>query len=68
MDHAVRSEVRNDAAPLRLDGCKARETVKGLSMRIVRAWDPTNDVFPCRMDVLYGTATYYGELACRLTN
>ncbi len=46
----------------------AREMVKGLSMRIARVWDPTNDVFPCRMDILWGSATYYSELACRLTN
>lgn len=47
---------------------KARETYKNLSMRIVRAWDVNNDVFPCRMDILWGTATYYPELAVRLTN
>lgn len=47
---------------------KARETYKNVSMRVVRAWDVNNDVFPCRIDLLYGTATYYPELACRLTN
>ncbi len=47
---------------------RARENVKGISMRIVRAWDVNNDVFPTRMDILYGTATYYQELATRLTN
>ncbi len=47
---------------------KARETYKNISMRIVRAWDINNDVFPARIDILYGTATYYAELACRLTN
>lgn len=47
---------------------KAREMYKNISMRIVRAWDINNDVFPCRIDILYGTATYYPELACRLTN
>ncbi len=47
---------------------KARETYKNISMRIVRAWDINNDVFPCRVDLLYGVATYYPELACRLTN
>jgi len=46
----------------------AREMYKNISMRIIRAYDVTNDVFPCRTDILYGTATYYGELACRLTN
>ena len=28
VDHAVRPEARNGAAPLRLDGCKVRDTVK----------------------------------------
>ena len=47
---------------------KAREMYKNISMRIVRAWDINNDVFPTRIDILWGTATYYQELACRLTN
>ena len=47
---------------------KAREMYKNLSMRIVRAWDITNDVFPARIDILWGTATFYPELSCRLTN
>ncbi|MGH6737586.1 MAG: P22 phage major capsid protein family protein [Bradyrhizobium sp.] len=47
---------------------KAREMYKNVSMRIVRQYDINNDVTPCRIDVLYGTATYYPELACRLTN
>jgi hypothetical protein len=46
----------------------ARETYKNISLRVVRAYDINNDVFPCRIDVLYGTATFYPELACRLTN
>lgn len=46
----------------------AREMYKNISMRIIRAYDINNDVFPCRTDILYGTATYYPELACRLTN
>lgn len=47
---------------------KARETFKNISMRIIRAYDINNDVFPCRMDILYGTTTYYPEMGCRLTN
>ncbi len=47
---------------------KARETYKGVSMRIVRAYDVNSDVTPCRVDILYGTATYYPELGVRLTN
>lgn len=45
----------------------ARETYKNISMRVIRAYDINNDVFPCRMDVLYGTATFYPELGVRLT-
>lgn len=46
----------------------ARDMYKGISMRIVRAYDINNDVLPCRIDILYGTATFYPELACRLSN
>lgn len=47
---------------------RSREMWKGISMRVVRAWDINNDVFPCRVDVLYGSAPYYDDLAVRLTN
>jgi hypothetical protein len=47
---------------------KARETFKNISMRIIRAYDINNDVFPTRIDILYGTTTFYPELGCRLTN
>jgi hypothetical protein len=46
----------------------AREMWKGLSMRVWRQADIFNDVAPCRIDLLYGTATYYSELGVRLTN
>ena len=46
---------------------KAREMYKGISMRIVRAFDINNDVFPTRIDILYGTTTFYPELGVRLT-
>lgn len=46
----------------------ARETYKGVSMRIIRAYDINNDVFPARMDILYGTAVYYAEMGVRLTS
>ena len=46
----------------------ARETYKDISIRVIRAYDVNNDVFPCRMDVLYGSTTFYPELGCRLTN
>ncbi len=46
----------------------AREAYRNISMRIVRAFDIFNDVTPCRIDVLFGTSTFYPELGCRLTN
>lgn len=47
---------------------KAQETVRNISMRIIRAFDINNDVMPCRVDVLYGVSAYYPELAVRLSN
>lgn len=44
----------------------ARETYRNISMRVIRAYDINNDVFPTRVDILYGTTVYYDELACRL--
>ncbi len=46
----------------------ARQMWKGISLRIVRQYDINNDVLPCRIDLLYGTATFYAELGVRLTN
>jgi hypothetical protein len=46
----------------------AREMYRNISMRIIRFYDGINDIFPCRVDVLYGTASFYPELAVRLTN
>jgi hypothetical protein len=45
----------------------ARETYRGISMSIVRDFDINTYQYPCRIDVLYGTACFYPELACRLT-
>lgn len=47
---------------------KARQEYKGISLRIIRAYDVNNDVAPCRVDVLYGCTCFYPELATRLTN
>jgi hypothetical protein len=47
---------------------RAREMYKGISMRIIRAYDINNDVFPARIDILYGTSQFYDELGVRLTN
>lgn len=44
----------------------ARESYDGVSMRIVRAYDVSNDSFVCRLDVLGGWATLRPELACRI--
>lgn len=46
----------------------AREVMDGISMRIVRQYDITNDKFPCRLDVLYGYKTLRPQLACRYHN
>jgi hypothetical protein len=44
----------------------ARETYDGISMRIIRAYDITNDLFPTRIDVLGGWASLRPEMACRI--
>lgn len=46
----------------------AREVMDGISMRIVAAYDITNDKFPARIDVLYGYKTIRAQLACRFAN
>lgn len=46
----------------------AREVFDGISMRIVRQYDIKEDLFPCRLDVLYGFKTLRPQLACRLAN
>lgn len=44
----------------------ARETYRNISMRVIRAYDINNDVFPTRVDILYGSTVYYDPLAVRL--
>jgi len=44
----------------------ARETYRNISMRVIRDYDINNDVFPTRIDILYGDTVYYDELAVRL--
>jgi len=44
----------------------AREVYDGISLRIVRAYDISNDVFPCRIDCLYGYKTLRAQLAARI--
>lgn len=43
----------------------ARDTMDGISMRIAKNYDITNDAVPCRIDILYGFAGLYPELAAR---
>lgn len=44
----------------------AREVLDGLSMRIVRDYDISNDKFPCRLDVLYGYKAIRPQNAVRI--
>jgi hypothetical protein len=44
----------------------AREVMDGISMRFWADGDITNDNFPARFDVLYGTKVIRPQLACRL--
>ena len=39
----------------------------GMSMRIVRQYTIGNDAKPCRIDILYGIASMYRELGCRIS-
>ena len=41
----------------------ARAVQDGLSLRIARQYDIANDNFPCRLDILWGFAELYPELA-----
>ena len=43
-----------------------REVYDGISMRLVRDFDITNDKFPCRIDVLFGQKCIRPEWACRV--
>lgn len=45
---------------------RATDPESGLSLRIVRQYDINNDVWPCRIDILYGVKALYPELACRV--
>lgn len=47
---------------------KARETQDGISMRIVRDYNISDDSLPCRIDVLYGFNAIRPALACRYVN
>lgn len=44
----------------------ARETMDGISMRLIRDYDINNDKLVTRLDVLYGFKTVRPQLACRI--
>ena len=43
----------------------ARESMDGISMRLAKQYDITNDAVPCRIDILFGFDGLYPELANR---
>jgi hypothetical protein len=45
---------------------RASDKDLGLSLRVCRQYTINNDSIPCRIDVLYGWAMLYPELACRV--
>lgn len=45
---------------------RASDKESGISIRVVRAYDIVNDIWPTRLDVLYGWKEVYPELACRI--
>ena len=45
---------------------RAADKQTGLSIRVVRQYTINNDSIPTRLDVLYGWASLYRELACRV--
>ena len=45
---------------------RASDKEMGLSVRVVRQYTINNDSIPTRLDVLYGWAPLYPELACRV--
>ena len=46
----------------------ARRVMDGISMRIIRDYTISDDHFPCRIDVLYGSATLRSDQAVRALN
>lgn len=46
----------------------ARENYDGVSLRVARQYAIGTDTLPCRIDVLYGYAPLYPQLACRVHN
>lgn len=47
---------------------RASDKEVGISIRVVRQYTINNDAIPTRLDVLYGGAPLYQELACRVSS
>ncbi len=48
------------------EASRVSDPESGLSVRMITAYDVVNDLFITRLDVLYGWALVYPELACRV--
>ena len=48
------------------NAARVSSKLAGISLRMVRAYDINTDLWPCRLDVLYGHQTIYPEFACRI--
>lgn len=46
---------------------RASDKQSGLSVRIIRQYDINTDMWPCRLDILYGWAVLRPEMACRIS-
>jgi hypothetical protein len=49
-----------------VESSRASSKLAGVSVRVVRQYTINNDAIPTRLDVLYGWAPLYPELACRV--
>lgn len=54
------------AMPAGVWGSRVTDKQMGLSIRVVKYYDGDSDEERIRMDILYGAATLYPELACRV--
>jgi len=52
--------------PANVWGARETDTDVGISIRVIKQYDITNDLEIIRLDILYGVKTLYPELACRL--
>ncbi len=54
--------------PPGVEASRASDKESGLSIRVVRQYTINNDSIPTRLDILYGWAPKYPELACRIAS